>query len=98
MSLELVSTTQAEGIEDRTTMAPLAARRLSDQVGLGRRVVAVELLVAAQACDLRGEQLGAGTARAHGLVRDVAPFVGAGDPLPALEPLVELVAGGRLGS
>ncbi len=29
VSLELVSTTQAEGIEDRTTMAPLAARRLS---------------------------------------------------------------------
>jgi histidine ammonia-lyase len=98
VSLELVSTTQAEGIEDRTTMAPLAARRLSEQVGLGRRVVAVELLVAAQACELRGQQLGTGTAKAHGLVRDVAPFVGAGDPLPALEPLVELVAGGRLGS
>ncbi len=98
VSLELVSTTQAEGIEDRTTMAPLAARRLSDQVGLGRRVVAVELLVAAQACELRGRKLGTGTATAHGLVRDVAPFVGAGDPLPTLEPLVELVAGGRLGS
>ncbi len=98
VSLELVSTTQAEGIEDRMTMAPLAARRLADQVGLGRRVVAVELFVAAQACDLRGERLGAGTANARTSVRDVVPFVGAGDPLPDLEPLVELVAGRRLGS
>jgi histidine ammonia-lyase len=98
VSLELVSTTQAEGIEDRMTMAPLAARRLADQVGLGRRVVAVELFVAAQACDLRGERLGDGTANVRTSVRDVVPFVGAGDPLPELEPLVELVAGGRLGS
>src|SRR5262245_2001890 len=84
VSLELVSTTQAEGIEDRTTMAPLAARRLSDQVALGRRVVAIELLVAAQACDLRGAQLGAGAATVHAAVRDVVPFVGAGAPLPEL--------------
>jgi histidine ammonia-lyase len=91
VSLELVSTTQAEGIEDRTTMAPLAARRLSEQLALGRRVLAIELLVSAQACDLRGEQLGSGTAKAHALVRDRAPFVAAGDPLPELEPLVELV-------
>jgi histidine ammonia-lyase len=96
VSLELVSTTQAEGIEDRTTMAPLAARRLAEQVALGARVVAIELFVAAQACDLRGEPLGAGTSRAHAAVRRVAPFVAAGDPLPDLEPLVALVAERRL--
>jgi histidine ammonia-lyase len=92
VSLELVSTTQAEGIEDRTTMAPLAARRLSEQVALGRRVVAIGLLVAAQACELRGAPLGRGTAAAHALIRDRAPFVRAGDALPDLEPLVELVS------
>ena len=96
VSLELVSTTQAEGIEDRTTMAPLAARRLAEQVRLGARVVAVELLLAAQACDLRGEQLGAGTAAAHAAVRRLAPFVGEGDPLPDLEPLVHAVGSGAL--
>jgi histidine ammonia-lyase len=96
VSLELVSTTQAEAIEDRTTMAPLAARRLSEQVALGRRVLSIELLLATQACDLRAEPLAPGAARAHAIVRERAPFVGAGDPLPDLEPLVVLVAEGGL--
>jgi histidine ammonia-lyase len=96
VSLELVSTMQAEGIEDRTTMAPLAARRLAEQVELGARVVAVELQLAAQACDLRGHALGAGTARALATVRELVPFVGEGDPLPDLEPLVVLVRSGGL--
>jgi histidine ammonia-lyase len=94
VSLELVSTTQAEGVEDRTTMAPLAARRLAEQVGLGSRVVAVELLVAAQACDLRGERLARGSAAIRSRVRDVVPFVGEGDGLPEIEPLVALVDAG----
>ena len=64
VSFELVSTTQAEGIEDRMTMAPLAARRLEEMVELGARVVSIELMLAAQACDLRGAKLGVGTARA----------------------------------
>lgn len=96
VSLELVSTDQAGGIEDRMTMAPLAARRLSEQVGLGARLVAIELLMAAQACDLRAEALGSGAARAHAVIREVAPFVGEGDPLPDLEPLVRLITDGAL--
>jgi len=98
VSLELVSTTQAEGIEDRTTMAPLAARRLAEMVELGARVVAVELLLAAQACDLRGTPLGRGTGEAHALVRSLAPLLGEGAPLPELEPLVTLVRSGALGA
>jgi histidine ammonia-lyase len=97
VSLEVVSTTQAEGLEDRTTMAPLAARRLAEMVDLGARVVAVELLLAAQACDLRGAELGVGTDAARRAVRELAPFVGEGEPLPELEPLVELVRSGALG-
>ncbi len=54
VSFELASTTQHEGIEDRTTMAPLGARRLAEMVSLGARVVAIELTIAAQAVDLRG--------------------------------------------
>ena len=53
VSYELVSTTQHEGIEDRTTMSPFAARRLAEMVELGARVVAIELTIAAQAIDLR---------------------------------------------
>ncbi len=97
VSLDLVSTTQAEGIEDRMTMAPLAGRRLGEMVELGARVVSVELLLAAQACDLRGHRLGAGTARVHRAVRAVVPFVAEGDMLPDLEPLVVLIRSGKLG-
>jgi len=96
VSLELVSTTQAEGIEDRMTMAPLGARRLAEMVDLGSRVAALGLVVAAQACDLRGAALGTGTGRAHEVVRSVVPFLDEGDPLPDVEPLLELVRNGRL--
>lgn len=96
VSLEVVSTTQAEGIEDRTTMAPLAARRLADMTELGARVLSVGLLLAAQACDLRGAALGKGTETARRAVRERAGFVGVGEPLPDLEPLVELVRSGAL--
>ena len=93
VSYELASTTQHEGIEDRTTMAPLGARRLAEMVSLGARVVAIELTIAAQAVDLRGSPaLGAGTGRAYQLVRDRVPFTDAGETVPSdLEPLVELV-------
>jgi len=98
VSFELASTTQAEGIEDRTTMAPLGARRLSEMVALAERVCAIELVVAAQAIDLRRRgPLGRGTARAHGRVRSAVPFVGRGQTPPQdLEPVVALVRSGQL--
>jgi histidine ammonia-lyase len=96
VSHETVSGSQAGGIEDRMTMAPLAARRLAEMTELGARIVAVELLLAAQACDLRGSELGAGTRRARDAVRSVAPFLREGDLLPDLEPLVDLVRSGGL--
>lgn len=98
VSHELVSSSQAGGIEDRMTMAPLAARRLDEMVGLGFRIVAVELLLAAQACELRSAKLGHGTGRAFELVRSVAPFLREGDLLPDIEPLVALVRAGRFAS
>ncbi len=99
VSFELVSTTQHEGIEDRMTMAPLAARRVAEMVELGARVVAVELTIAAQAIDLRRPgTLGVGTRRAYALVRDLVPFTDAGEALPPdLQPVVDLVRSGRLG-
>ncbi len=96
VSHELVSSSQAGGIEDRMTMAPLAARRLAEMTEIGTRVVAVELLLAAQACDLRGAQLGTGTRRACDTVRSVAPFLREGDLLPDIEPLVALVRSGAI--
>jgi histidine ammonia-lyase len=97
VSFELASSAHAEGIEDRATMAPLAARRLAEMTALGERIVAIKLLVACQAIDLRGHRLGAGTRRAHELVRDRLPFKREADPIPAsLEPLRELVRSGAL--
>ena len=96
VSFDLVSTTQAEGIEDRMTMAPLAARRLEEMVGLGVRVASIELMLAAQACDLRGATLGAGTARLRDSVRRFVPFLEEGASLPDLEPFVEEIRSGRL--
>jgi len=97
VSFEVVSTSKAEGIEDRTTMAPLSARRLTEMADLAARVVALELLVAAQAADLRrSARLGEGTERARRLVRELAGFTAQGQAPPAeLEPLVDAVREGR---
>jgi histidine ammonia-lyase len=96
VSFEVITSTHAEGIEDRITMAPLAARRLAEMVELGERLAAIGFTVAAQAIDLRQPPvLGAGTKRAHELVRGRVPFMGEGDPLPAdLEPMRELIVAG----
>ena len=100
VSYELASSVKAEGIEDRTTMAPLSARRLAEMAGLIARVAAIELVVAAQAIDLRraagtGGGLGAGTQRAYHMVRELVPFIHAGGTLPPdLEPVVGLVTRG----
>ena len=97
VSFELASSAHAEGIEDRATMAPLAARRLAEMTSLGERIVAIELLVACQAIDLRGNRLGRGTQRAHELVRVRLPFKGEEDPIPpSIELLRELVRSGEL--
>jgi histidine ammonia-lyase len=91
VSFELVSTSHAEGIEDRTTMAPLAARRVAEMVALGERIIAIELAVGAQATDLRGRRRGRGTEAAVAVVRAVVPFLGVGDSVPDVEPLVARV-------
>jgi histidine ammonia-lyase len=93
VSIETGSTSHHEGIEDRVTLAPLAARRLAEQVELGERLAAIELAIAAQAVDLRGRRrLGAGTQRAYELVRSVVPMTRRGEPPPQdLELLLEVI-------
>ena len=101
VSFEAPSATQAEGIEDRGTFAPLAARRLAEQIEVGERLVAVAFTVASQAVELRygsgAPTLGAPLRAILAAVRTVVPFVGHGQTLsPDLEPLVELVRSGAL--
>ena len=96
VSLDLPTTTIAGGIEDHMTMAPLGARRLAEMVSLGTRLAAVELVVAAQAVDLRGvAPLGRGTFTAHAHTRELIPFVGPGQaPSHDLDALAEWVGEG----
>jgi histidine ammonia-lyase len=81
--------------EDHNANSANAARHLAQIVEHTRRVVAIELFAAAQAVDLRlraspGACLGAGTARAHALIRQTVPFIDR-DQLyaPFVEALVE---------
>jgi histidine ammonia-lyase len=91
VSFELVSTAHAEGIEDRTSLTPLAARRTAEMVGLGTRIVATELVVATQAVELRGSApIGRGVDHIRALIRDIVPFMEAGDDAP---PDPEVVTG-----
>jgi histidine ammonia-lyase len=66
----------AEGVEDHATQAPQAVGKAAEIIALWRRLVALELMAAAQAVDLRpGHRLGQGTAAVHDKVRSlVDPF------------------------
>ena len=93
VSFEVPTTSIADGIEDRMTMAPLAARRLREMVSLGERVIAIELLVAAQAAEIRGvTPLAHGTSQLIERLRERIPFFRSAEDFPVdLEPVVDLV-------
>jgi histidine ammonia-lyase len=103
---ELPSSSLEDGIEDRMTFAPLAARRLAEQVALGMRIAALELICAGEAIEIRrarGEiidPLGVGAQRAHALLRRHLPPVGPLGEIPTgLEPLIaDLTRGDLAGS
>lgn len=93
VSFEVVSSSLAEGIEDRITLAPLSARRLHELVALGRRATAIEVVVAAQAAEVRkANPLGQGTGHALRLVREHVPFFESAADFPSdLEGVVAMV-------
>jgi histidine ammonia-lyase len=82
-----------DGVEDVATGAPLAVGRLGLLIERLRLLVALELVVAAQAVDLAGvvEQLGRGTGAAFAAVRELAGRIEEDRPLG---PDVEQVAAG----
>jgi histidine ammonia-lyase len=96
-SLALASTAHAEGIEDRAAFAALAARRVDAMADLAARVVAIELVVAAQAIEMRGASDASGVGRLLELIRERVPPATADRPdPPELEPVVDLVRSGVL--
>ena len=86
--------------EDHNANATTAARQLAAVVTNVRRIVAIELLTAAQALDLRlranpNRQPGSGSAAVHSRVREIAPFAPADDlVLPALDRIDSLIGTG----
>jgi histidine ammonia-lyase len=98
VSFEMASSTHAEGIEDRMTMAPLSARRLAEMVALGQRCAGIELLVSGQAVEARATtRLGQGTGAAVKALRSRVPFVSRPEQFPSdLEPVNDLIRSGGL--
>lgn len=88
----------SEGAEDHATMALGCVERLGDMLDRVRYLVAIELLVAAQAVDLRGigaDALGSGARAAHARVREVVPMLDEDRPLgPDVDAIAAAVAGG----
>jgi histidine ammonia-lyase len=88
------------GQEDHNANATTAARHLADVVANLRHILAIELLINAQALDLRMESLpqarpGSGVAAAHALIREVVPFRREDHPLgPDIESVSALIDGG----
>lgn len=91
---ELASSSHSNGVMDRASLAALGARRAVELHTLGRSIVALELLVAAQAIDLRGRKpLGGETARLYDFVRQIVPFATGDDGIPNVSALLDHLDG-----
>jgi histidine ammonia-lyase len=88
----------ANDVEDHATMTTRCVGKADQIVENSRYVLAIELLSAAQAVDLRDRPvLGVGTQAAYEAVRSVVPFMAVDQYLsPAIEAVYQLVATGRL--
>jgi histidine ammonia-lyase len=87
---ELASSSHSNGNLDRASMSGLGARRATDLAVLCRSIFAMELLVAAQAVQLRGvAPLGRTTGKLFEFVRRAVPFAAAGQRVPHIAPLLD---------
>ncbi|WP_293795782.1 aromatic amino acid ammonia-lyase [uncultured Bosea sp.] len=87
---ELASSSHSNGNLDRASMAGLAARRTADLATLCRSIFGMELMVAAQAVDMRkSSPLGAGTGQVHAFVRKAVPYAAAGQRVPHAGVLID---------
>jgi histidine ammonia-lyase len=86
------------GQEDHVSMGMTAARHLRACVANAQIVVAIELLAAAQALDLRSPLVpGVGSRAGRAALREVVPFLDEDRELgPDLHAAIELVRGGEL--
>jgi histidine ammonia-lyase len=82
----------SDGIEDQASMAPAVVAKVSETLGHVRHLIAIELMVSAQAIELRGvaDRLGEGMLAIHTAVRSHCPPLGEDRPLG---PDISLLAG-----
>ena len=93
---ELASSSHSNGVMDRASLAALGGRRGLDLARLGISIVAMELMVAAQAAELRGRApLGTVTGQLFAFARQAVPFAGAGHRPPNVQPLLEQLENNR---
>ncbi|TIU26619.1 MAG: histidine ammonia-lyase, partial [Mesorhizobium sp.] len=72
----------SEGVEDHATQTPLAVAKCAAMIALWRRLIALELMAAAQAVDLReGLTLAPATGVIHAAVRAHVPTLKEDRPL-----------------
>jgi histidine ammonia-lyase len=92
------SITSSAGQEDHVSMGMIASRHARECVTNAEVVVAMEVLAAAQGCDLRAPlQAGRGTSAAVAAVRKViAPLGGDRELKPDVDAAIELVRSGAL--
>lgn len=91
-------------VEDHVSMGAIATRQVGQILDHVERIVAIELLCAAQAVDLRRRitgqadaSLGRGTGAAYGLIRERVPFQEHDAALaPQIESVRQLVADGTI--
>ena len=85
----------ADGVEDYATMSLSTVEKTREILARVRSLAAIELLVAAQACTLRGHRLAPGAGRVLDAVRSVVPPLGEDRPsAPDIRALDALIATG----
>ena len=91
----------SEGLEDHACMALGVAEKLGEQVGRIRYLIAIELLVSAQAVDLRELDeagMGEGARLAYRQLRQIVPVLDEDRPLgPDIDRMQRAVAAGLFG-
>lgn len=97
-SLDFLTVT--EGAEDHACNALHCAEKLAEQIELARYVVAIELIVAAQAVDLRqtdARSMGAGARASYAAIRALVPMLDEDRALgPDIEAAAQAIATGGL--
>lgn len=93
---ELASSSHSNGVMDRASLAALGGRRGLELAQLGTSIVAMELMVAAQAAELRGRTpLGNVTGQLFAFARQTISFAAAGQRPPNVQPLLEQLQSNR---